>query len=137
LGCLPYWHGFVALCSLSTPAEYRQYLEERHIDCIIAGSEHVDLLAALEALSSRYGIKMVRVDAGGTLNGQPLRQGLVDEVSLLICPRPVGGEWQISIFRASDLPAATCPGWTLQEGVISLCLMEPTEAQKRCYVAAL
>ena len=121
---LPYWRGFVALCSRSTPKEYLQYLQERHIDCIIVGDEHVDLRESLEALSSRYGIKVVRVDAGGTLNGQLLRQGLVDEVSLLICPSLVGGERHSSIFRAPDLPAEACPGWPLQEGVISLRLME-------------
>ena len=121
---LPYWRGFVALCSRSTPAEYRQYLEKRHIDCIIAGDEHVDLRAALEALSSRYGIRVVRVDSGGTLNGLLLRQGLVDEVSLLICPSLVGGERQSSIFRAPDLPAADYSDWQVPEGVISLRLMD-------------
>jgi len=84
----------------------------------------VDLRAALEALSSRYGIRVVRVDSGGTLNGLLLRQGLVDEVSLLICPSLVGGERQSSIFRAPDLPAADYSDWQVPEGVISLRLMD-------------
>ncbi len=124
LRSLPYWRGFVALCSRSTPREYLQYLEERHIDCIIAGDEHVDLQASLEQLASRYGIKVVRVDAGGTLNGLLLRQGLVDEVSLLIYPSLVGGEKQNSIFRAPDLAAASAPAWQGSDGVISLRLKD-------------
>ena len=124
LRSLPYWRGFVALCSRSTPREYLQYLEERHIDCIIAGDEHVDLQASLEQLESRYGIKVVRVDAGGTLNGLLLRQGLVDEVSLLIYPSLVGGEKQNSIFRAPDLAAASAPAWQGSDGVISLRLKD-------------
>ena len=124
LRSLPYWRGFVALCSRSTPREYLQYLEERHIDCIIAGDEHVDLQASLEQLASRYGIKVVRVDAGGTLNGLLLRQGLVDEVSLLIYPSLVGGERQSSIFRAPDLAAASAPAWQGSDGVISLRLKD-------------
>ena len=129
LRSLPYWRDVVALCSESTPQEYLHYLKERHIDYIIAGQDHVDLRVALEELNSRFGVKVVRVDAGGILNGQLLRQGLVAEVSLLIYPSLVGGERQSSIFRAPDLPviaaiAATTNPVTGQEGVISLKLMQ-------------
>ena len=47
LRSLPYWRHFVALCSKSTPRDYLDYLKERHIDCIIAGEDHVDLRTAL------------------------------------------------------------------------------------------
>jgi 2,5-diamino-6-(ribosylamino)-4(3H)-pyrimidinone 5'-phosphate reductase len=66
------------------------------------------------------------VDAGGTLNGLLLRQGLVNEVSVLIYPNLVGGETARSIFRAPDLPAVadadltSCLG---AEGMIPLRLM--------------
>ena len=88
----------------------------------------MDLRAALEALNSRFGVKVVRVDAGCTLNGQLLRQGLVAEVSLLIYPSLVGGEKQSSIFRAPDLPAiaattATADPVTGPQSVISLELL--------------
>ena len=80
LRSLPYWRHFVALCSKSTPQDYLQYLKDRHIDCIITGEDHVDLKMALGELYSRYAVKVVRVDSGGTLNGLLLRQGLVNEV---------------------------------------------------------
>lgn len=99
----PYWSSFVSLCSRSTPEEHLDYLRKRHIDCIIAGEDHVDFKEALEELNSRYGIKVVRVDSGGILNGVLLRQGLIDEVSVLIYPSLVGGTTQSSIFRAPDL----------------------------------
>ncbi|MDD1750751.1 MAG: RibD family protein [Methanothrix sp.] len=134
LRSLPYWRGFVALCSQSTPQEYLDYLKERHIDYIIAGQDHVDLRAALQELHSRYGVKVVRVDAGGTLNGQLLRQGLVSEVSLLLYPSLVGGERQSSIFRAPDLQDIAATAATAStaatdlltgpEDVISLKLMQ-------------
>ena len=128
LRSLPYWRDVVALCSESTPQVYLDYLKERHIDCIIAGQGHVDLCAALEELKSRFGVKVVRVDAGGTLNGQLLRQGRVNEVSLLIYPSLVGGEKQSSIFRAPDLPViaattATADPVTGPQSVISLELL--------------
>jgi len=50
---------------------------------------------------------VVRVDSGGTLNGLLLRAGLVDEVSVLIHPYLVGGISPRSLYRASDLIAAS------------------------------
>ncbi|MDD4448229.1 MAG: dihydrofolate reductase family protein, partial [Methanothrix sp.] len=95
----------------------------RHIDCIIAGEDHVDLRAALQEMNSRYGVLVVRVDAGGTLNGLLLRKGLVAEVSLLIYPSLVGGEKQSGIFVAPDLAAAADQPES-QKKVISLKLMK-------------
>jgi 2,5-diamino-6-(ribosylamino)-4(3H)-pyrimidinone 5'-phosphate reductase len=102
----------VALCSRSTPSAHFEYLEQRHIDRIVAGDDHVDLRAALEELNVRYDVQVVRVDSGGTLNGVLLRAGLVDEVSVLIHPSLVGGTTPRSIFRAPDLASA--------DGVIQL-----------------
>jgi 2,5-diamino-6-(ribosylamino)-4(3H)-pyrimidinone 5'-phosphate reductase len=59
---------------------------DRKIDYIVAGDDHVDLRLTLEELNARYGVRIVRVDSGGTLNGVLLRAGLVDEVSALINP---------------------------------------------------
>ncbi|MHB9028304.1 MAG: RibD family protein [Candidatus Latescibacterota bacterium] len=111
-----FWRAFVALCTKSTPQEYLDYLQARHIDALIAGEERVHLRMALEELNARYGVKTVRVDSGGLLNGALLRAELVDEVSVLIYPSLVGGESPKSIFRASDLASA--------EGVIDLELID-------------
>ncbi len=88
----PYWRDGVALCSAATPKDYLDYLEQRHIGCIVAGREHADMRLALEELNLRYGVKTVRLDSGGTLNGVLLRAGLVDEVSLLVHPELVGNQ---------------------------------------------
>jgi 2,5-diamino-6-(ribosylamino)-4(3H)-pyrimidinone 5'-phosphate reductase len=114
LRSLPYWRGFVALCSKSTPQEYLRYLKERHIDIIIAGEDHVDLRAALQELYGRYGVKVVRVDAGGTLNGLLLSQGLVNELSVLVYPSLAGGKGRGGIFVAPGQPAATSPEGTIE-----------------------
>ncbi|HIH43527.1 MAG TPA: RibD family protein [Candidatus Methanoperedenaceae archaeon] len=98
-----YWRDVMALCSHSTPMTYLDYLRKRHIDHVIAGTDHVDLKAALEVLNARYGVGLVRVDSGGTLNGVLLRAGLVDEVSVLFNPSLVGGMSTGSFFRAPDL----------------------------------
>jgi 2,5-diamino-6-(ribosylamino)-4(3H)-pyrimidinone 5'-phosphate reductase len=111
----PYWRNAMALCSRSTPKEYLDYLQKRHVEYVVTGDDRVDLRAALEELNARYGVKTVRVDSGGILNGALLRAGLVDEVSVLIGPCLVGGTTPRSIFVAPDLTSA--------EGVIPLKLI--------------
>jgi 2,5-diamino-6-(ribosylamino)-4(3H)-pyrimidinone 5'-phosphate reductase len=98
----PYWHRAVALCSKTTPPEYLSSLESTGVDSIIAGDDHVDYAKALDVLATRYGVKVLRVDSGGVLNGVLLRAGLVDEVSIVAVPRLVGGQSPRSMFRAPD-----------------------------------
>ncbi|MDP7080986.1 MAG: RibD family protein [Candidatus Undinarchaeales archaeon] len=97
------WRDVVALVSMSTPREYIDYLKERNIATIVAGDDHVDMCAALKELNQRYGVRIVRMDSGGTLNGVMLRAGLVDEVSVLVHPCLVGDTQSASIFNAVDL----------------------------------
>jgi 2,5-diamino-6-(ribosylamino)-4(3H)-pyrimidinone 5'-phosphate reductase len=101
-----FWREMVALCSRATPSEYLRYLDQRGVHCVVAGDAKVDLRAALEELNRRFGVKVVRVDSGGTLNGVLLRAGLVHEVSVLINPCLVGGTTPRSIFRAPDLASS-------------------------------
>jgi 2,5-diamino-6-(ribosylamino)-4(3H)-pyrimidinone 5'-phosphate reductase len=102
----PYWKGIVALCSQSTPESYLDYLKKKHINYIVAGDDYVDYRKALEEVNSRYGVNTVRVDSGGTLNGRLIRDGLVNEISVLIHPCLVGGSTPHSFFRAPDLTTA-------------------------------
>jgi 2,5-diamino-6-(ribosylamino)-4(3H)-pyrimidinone 5'-phosphate reductase len=115
----PYWRDTIVLCSMATPAEYLNYLKQHRFDFIQVGKHKVDLRAALTKLRGDYGIQVIRVDSGGILNGVLLREGLVDEVSLLITPTLVGGETPRSFFVAPDLVSA--------ESVISLKLIHVGE----------
>jgi len=115
----PYWRDVVVLCSKATPKDYLEYLRKIRVEYIIAGQDQVDLRAALEELSARFGIKVIRADAGGTLNGILLRAKLVDEVSVVIEPCLIGGTTASTLFHAPDLDA--------DDGVIHLKLMH-TEA---------
>jgi 2,5-diamino-6-(ribosylamino)-4(3H)-pyrimidinone 5'-phosphate reductase len=111
----PYWRTAMALCSRTTPRDYLDYLQKHHVEYIVTGEDRVDLRAALEELNARYGVKVVRIDSGGTLNGALLRAGLVNEVSVLVGHCLVGGTTPRSIFVAPDLTSA--------EGIIRLKLI--------------
>ena len=88
----PYMRDVLALCSRATPKEYLRYLEDRRIGTIVAGDNRVDMRAALADLQAQYGVNVLRVDSGGTLNSVLLQAGLVDEVSVLIHPFIAGGK---------------------------------------------
>ena len=102
----PYWRDIIILTSSTTPKSYLNYLEKRQVDYFAAGADHVDYELALNEINSRYGVKTLRVDSGGTLNGILIRAGLANEVSILIHPSLVGGTSPRSIFNAPDLIAA-------------------------------
>jgi 2,5-diamino-6-(ribosylamino)-4(3H)-pyrimidinone 5'-phosphate reductase len=99
----PYWRDMVILAAGKTPKSYLEYLHKRNIKHIIAGEDYVNFPRALDELNVHFGIKIIRVDSGGTLNGMLLRAGLVNEVSLLIHPNLVGGISSRSMYRAPDL----------------------------------
>jgi 2,5-diamino-6-(ribosylamino)-4(3H)-pyrimidinone 5'-phosphate reductase len=77
-----HWSGVLALHSEATPPRPAG----RDVEELVVGAERVDLAAALAALGERGGVSVARVDSGGSLTGALLRDGLVDEISLLVHP---------------------------------------------------
>lgn len=106
----PFWRKVIVLCSSATPPAYLDELASQGVTWIAAGEQRVDLRRALEILCAESGIRCLRVDSGGVLNGALLRAGLVDEVSVLLTPLLVGGESPRSLFVAPD---ATSPEQTI------------------------
>lgn len=100
----PFWSRHVSVCAESTPSQHFAYLRYQEVDALAAGDKRVDLRLALEELNRLYAARTVRVESGGTLNAALLRQGLVDEVSILVHPTLVGGMSPPTIFRTLDLP---------------------------------
>ena len=58
---------------------------------IVAGGDHVDLPAALDALDER-GLRHVLCEGGPTLLAAALAAGVVDELALSLVPALVGGD---------------------------------------------
>lgn len=67
--------------------EYLKTLRERGVSYLLAGEhDEVDLVLALEKIAGRFGIRTLMLEGGGGINGSFLRDGLIDELSLLIAP---------------------------------------------------
>jgi 2,5-diamino-6-(ribosylamino)-4(3H)-pyrimidinone 5'-phosphate reductase len=99
-----YGKDVIVLVSNTTPKEYLDYLKARNYDYIVAGDDHVDYRLALEELNRRYGFDTVATDTGGVLVAELLKQGLVDEVMLMVAPEIVG-EKAVTLFRYIAQPA--------------------------------
>lgn len=98
----PYWRGGIALCSHATPVEYVEFLYANDIDCIVWGKDKVNLRKCLAELAERHEVRTIRVDSGGALAGALLREGLVDEISLLVHPVVVSSASARFLFRIPD-----------------------------------
>jgi 2,5-diamino-6-(ribosylamino)-4(3H)-pyrimidinone 5'-phosphate reductase len=76
----------VALLSERVSDEYLAFLRERGVSYLLAGARDVDLALALEKIGTRFGVRTLMLEGGGKINGGMLRDGLIDEVSLLVAP---------------------------------------------------
>jgi riboflavin biosynthesis pyrimidine reductase len=56
------------------------------VSYIFAGERELDLALALEILNRELGIERLLLEGGGKSNGSFLRAGLIDEISLAVCP---------------------------------------------------
>jgi riboflavin biosynthesis pyrimidine reductase len=75
------------------------------VSYIFAGDEELDLRLALEILNRELGLERLLLEGGGGSNGAFLRAGLIDEISLAICPAIDGAKGAPSIFDSSDKDA--------------------------------
>ena len=75
------------------------------VSYIFAGERELDLGLALEILNRELGIERLLLEGGGGSNGSFLRAGLIDEISIAICPAVDGAKGAPSIFDSSDQDA--------------------------------
>lgn len=69
-----------------TPEAMLAYYRSIGVSYIFAGAEEIDLHLALSKLYSIFGIRKLLLEGGSILNGAFLREGLVDELSLVAAP---------------------------------------------------
>ncbi len=89
---------------------YLEALRQRGVSYLFADERpdgQLDLGGALEKLATLFGVRTLLLEGGGRINGTMLRDGLVDEVSLLVAPVADGGVGTPSLF---DVIAARTQG---------------------------
>lgn len=80
------------------------------VSYLFAGQHQLDIRLALDILNQELGVKRLLLEGGGVTNGIFLRAGLVDEVSLLVCPCIDGAPGAPCLFDgAQDAEAHSAP----------------------------
>jgi 2,5-diamino-6-(ribosylamino)-4(3H)-pyrimidinone 5'-phosphate reductase len=105
----------VAVLSERVSDAYLTFLRERGVSYLLAGSSDIDLRATLQKIGAIFGVRTLMLEGGGRINGGMLREGLIDEVSVLIAPVADGRIGTPALFDV-DGDHAT-PGKLLLEGV--------------------
>lgn len=82
----------IAVLGEHVNTDYLEFLEDMQISYVFAGSDGMDLDKAMENLCRDFGIHRISLQGGGIVNGSFFRVGLVDELSIVVCPRLDG--WQ-------------------------------------------
>jgi len=77
-------------------------LRRDRVSYIFAGKQRLDLRLALEILNRELGLERLLLEGGGRSNGSFLRAGLIDEISLAICPAVDGAQGAPSIFDSNE-----------------------------------
>jgi riboflavin biosynthesis pyrimidine reductase len=77
-------------------------LRQDDVSYIFAGEGELDLALALEILNRELGIERLLLEGGGKSNGSFLRAGLIDEISLAVCPAVDGARGGPHVFDSND-----------------------------------
>jgi riboflavin biosynthesis pyrimidine reductase len=84
-------------------------LRKDGVSYIFAGEQDLDPELTLEILNRELGVERLLVEGGGGANGAFLRAGLIDEISLVICPAVDGAKGAPSVFDSGDEDAGAAP----------------------------
>lgn len=95
----------VVVLTEQVPDAHLAGLRKDGVSYFFAGERELDLASALEFLNAELGVKRLLIEGGGLNNGAFLRAGLIDEISLAICPAVDGAKGAPSVFDSTDRQA--------------------------------
>lgn len=111
----------VAVLSRKVSDAHLAGLRSEGVSYIFAGEAELDLGLVLEILNRELGVKRLLLEGGGGANGAFLRAGLIDEISLVLCPAVDGAKGAPSVFDSSEVlagPTAPVDAMTLESSKV-------------------
>jgi 2,5-diamino-6-(ribosylamino)-4(3H)-pyrimidinone 5'-phosphate reductase len=86
------------------PEKRIENLEQRGVKVLVCGKGPLVSVKILLHTLRKLGIRKILLEGGGALNWSMLSNGLVDEVSVAITPRILGGEKAVSLVEGKGSP---------------------------------
>lgn len=92
----------IELLSEDVSDAYLNYLQQKEISYVFAGTSTLDFKIALDQLQTHFPIRTLMLEGGGHLNGSFLNAGLIDELSVLLLPIADGTPKTTTLFEVSE-----------------------------------
>lgn len=99
----------IVITTMSVKKDYLDYLDSERISWIAVGEKQIDLVHACEILAREFGIERMAIVGGGHINAGFLREGLLDEVSLVVGPAIDGRAGMTALFDGWDAQKEPTP----------------------------
>ena len=96
----------LVITSEDCPKAYHDTLTKQHISWVATGKDRIDLTRAMEILHKEFNVERLSVTGGGNINAAFLKEGLLDEVSMMWCPGIDGRKGMAAAFDGlnADFP---------------------------------
>ena len=95
----------IIITSERVTKEYLAYLDQKDISYIVCGKDKIDFKKAMTILSETFNVDKLCIVGGPNINGGLLKEGLIDEVSILIGPGIDARRGELGIFDGLDKDA--------------------------------
>jgi riboflavin biosynthesis pyrimidine reductase len=92
----------LVITSEDCPKAYHDTLTKQHISWVATGKDRIDLPRAMEILHKEFNVERLSVTGGGNINAAFLKEGLLDEVSMMWCPGIDGRKGMSAAFDGLD-----------------------------------
>ena len=92
----------LVITSEDCPKAYHDTLTKQHISWVATGKDRIDLTRAMEILHKEFNVERLSVTGGGNINAAFLKEGLLDEVSMMWCPGIDGRKGMAAAFDGLD-----------------------------------
>ena len=83
--------------------EFLAYLNDLQMPYIVAGKDDLDLELFLQKIKSLCGVETFVIGGGSQINGEFIRRGLADEISIVVAPAVDGTRGALTMAGTDDL----------------------------------
>ena len=99
----------VELIPASASEAFKAHLRSVGVSYLLAGDEQLDMAEAVRRIGEVFSVEEIILGGGGTLNWSMVRDGLCDEISLVLMPTADGENHTHSLFEANQKHSAPVP----------------------------
>ncbi|WP_068400763.1 dihydrofolate reductase family protein [Kribbia dieselivorans] len=105
----------VELIPAAVSDAFKAHLRSVGVSYLIAGDKQLDMAEAVRKIGDLFDMEEIILGGGPTLNWSMIRQGLCDEISLVLMPTADGENDTNSLFEANEKFSAPAPiGFSLK-----------------------